>query len=169
MAAMADPRPGPAPVIRLVERTLRYGAVGFAVSVVYSVGVVIVVGRLPTHNATWASVIAFAVMLPIAYLAQRHIAFFDAVQDRFQPLRFAVTTSSTFLVAIGGMYVVTEIFARSYLLGIALNWALIPAANFLIYVFWVFRTGRREIDRLPFPPVRAGAIGSPTLRNDGES
>jgi nitrite reductase/ring-hydroxylating ferredoxin subunit len=39
---------------------------------------------------------------------------------------------------------VTEIFGRSYLLRIALNWALIPAVNFLIYFFWVFRVGLRR-------------------------
>ena len=130
--------------VALTERIMRYGVVGLAVSVAYSLAVVLVVQRFPTHNPTWASSIAFVVIQPIAYLAHRSIAFFDAVRDPFQPLRFAVTTSSTFLIAIGGMYVVTEIFGRSYLLGIALNWALIPVTNFLIYLFWVFRVAGRK-------------------------
>jgi hypothetical protein len=41
------------------------------------------------------------------------------------------------------MYAVTEIFDRPYLYGIALNWALIPATNYLVYLFWVFRVGGR--------------------------
>jgi nitrite reductase (NADH) small subunit len=129
------------PAIGFAERTLRYGIVGFAVSVAYSLAVVLAVHSLPAHSATLASGIVFAVMLPIAYLAHRSIAFFDAKADPFQPLRFAVSTVSTFLIAVGGMYVVTEILGRSYLLGIALNWALIPAVNFLIYLYWVFRVG----------------------------
>jgi nitrite reductase/ring-hydroxylating ferredoxin subunit/putative flippase GtrA len=132
------------PVIGFAERTLRYGVVGFAVSVAYSLAVVLAVHSLPTHNATLASAIVFAVMLPIAYLAHRSIAFYDAPPDPFQPLRFGVSTVSTFLIAVGGMYAVTEILGRSYLLGIALNWALIPAVNFLIYLYWVFRVGTRR-------------------------
>jgi putative flippase GtrA len=141
-------------VIRFVERILRYGVVGLIVSVAYSLAVVLAVGWLPTHDPTLASGLAFAVMLPIAYLGHRYVAFFDAARDPFQPLRFAVTTSSTFLIAVGGMYLVTEILGRSYLLGIALNWALIPAVNFLFYVFWVFRVGGRA------------TLGTP-LRADG--
>jgi putative flippase GtrA len=141
MVLMVDTEPGARPLVAFAERTVRYGIVGLAVSIAYSLAVVLVVRCLPTHNATWASGIAFAAMLPIAYLAHRYVAFFDAVRDRFQPLRFAVSTTSSFLVAVGGMYVVTEIFGRSYLFGIALNWALIPATNYLVYLFWVFRVG----------------------------
>jgi nitrite reductase/ring-hydroxylating ferredoxin subunit/putative flippase GtrA len=136
-------------MIGFAERTLRYGIVGLAVSVAYSVAVVLAVHSLPTHNATLASGIVFAVMLPIAYLAHRSIAFFDAAPDPFQPLRFAVSTASTFLIAVGGMYAVTEILGRSYLLGIALSWALIPPTNFLIYLFWVFRVGPRRPAAVP--------------------
>ncbi len=129
--------------IRLLQRILRYGVVGLTVSVAYSLAVVLVVGWLPSHNPILASALAFIAMLPIAYLAHRYVSFFDAVRDTFQPLRFAVTTSSTFLIAVGGMYWVTQVLGRSYLFGIALNWALIPAVNFLIFFFWVFRVGGR--------------------------
>jgi nitrite reductase/ring-hydroxylating ferredoxin subunit/putative flippase GtrA len=149
------------PVIGFAERTLRYGIVGLAVSVAYSLAVALAVHLLPTHNPTWASVIVFLVMLPIAYLAHRSISFFDAAPDRFQPLRFAVSTVSTFLIAVGGMYAVTEILGRSYLLGLALNWALIPAVNFLIYLFWVFRVGTRRPAALRPGEGVAPATGTP--------
>ncbi len=132
---------------------VRYGVVSLVVSIAYSLAVVVLVHDLPTHNPVWASGVAFFVMQPVAYLAHRSIAFFDAVRDPFQPLRFAVTATSTFLIAVliavGGMYVVTDIYGRSYLLGIALNWALIPAANFLIYLFWVFRVAIPEAASAP--------------------
>jgi nitrite reductase/ring-hydroxylating ferredoxin subunit/putative flippase GtrA len=159
------------PVIGLAARIWRYGIVGLAVSVAYSLAVVLAVHLLPTHNPTAASAVAFAVLLPIAYLAHRSVAFSDAAADALQPLRFAVSTTATFLIAVGGMYTVTEIFGRSYLFGIALNWALIPAANFLIYLFWVFRVGLRDTSPLTHPgnarPWRAAVRGcaSPTLRN----
>jgi hypothetical protein len=37
------------------------------------------------------------------------------------------------------MYCITVIAGHSYLLGIAWNWCIIPAANFVAYLFWVFR------------------------------
>jgi len=137
-------------VIRLFERVLRYGVVGVTLSVAYSLAVVLVVGWLPTHDPVLASGLAFVLLLPVAYLGHRFVAFFDAARDPFQPLRFAVTTSSTFLIAVGGMYWVTEVLGRSYLLGIALNWALIPAVNFLIFFFWVFRVRGSGILTDPF-------------------
>lgn len=136
-------------LIAVAARMVRYGVVGLVVSIAYSLAVVVLVHDLPTHNPIRASCVAFIVMQPVAYLAHRSIAFFDAVRDPFQPLRFAITTTSTFLIAVGGMYVVTDIFGRSYLLGIALNWALIPAANFLIYLFWVFRVAGPEAASAP--------------------
>jgi putative flippase GtrA len=153
MIRMFEAERGTRPAIAFAERVLRYGAVGVALSVGYSLAVVFLVHLLPAHNATWASGIAFAVLLPVAYLGHRQIAFCDAAPDRFQPLRFAVSTTSNFLVAVGGMYLVTEVFGRSYLVGIGLNWALIPATNFLTYLFWVFRVAPKEsmISRLERP------------------
>lgn len=140
----------PAPEIgRLLGRVLRYGIVGLVVSIIYSLVIVLLVVQFQMQNPTAASVLAFAVVSPIAYCAHRYITFFDAARDPCQPLRFALTTVSSFLVAIGGMYVITDGLGRSYLLGIALNWALIPAVNFLIYTIWVFRLGKGSRGSIP--------------------
>lgn len=133
---------------QFVKRVLRYGIVGLVISIVYSLAVVLVV-QFDMRNATGASALAFAVIQPVAYYAHRHVTFSDAGHDPFQPARFAVTTVSTFLITIGGMYVVTSVLGRSYLVGIALNWALIPALNFLIYMVWVFRLGKQQRDGVP--------------------
>lgn len=145
-------------VWRFAKRVLRYGVVGLVISIAYSLVVVLIVGQFHMRNATEASALAFILVQPIAYFAHRHVTFSDAARDPFQPLRFAVTTVSTFLVAIGGMYVATDMLGRSYLLGIALNWALIPAINFLIYLLWVFRLGNRQRGDAP---TRQEAAGNP--------
>lgn len=141
---------------QLTRRLLRYGIVGLVVSLLYSFAVVLLVARLHMGNATQASAVAFAVVQPIAYFAHRHVTFFDAAGDPFQPLRFAVTTVSTFLIAIGGMYVVTDMLGHSYLFGIALNWAMIPAGNFLAYLLWVFRLGNQKADATVLASAGAG-------------
>lgn len=126
----------------LLLRILRYGCVGVAISVIYSVAVIVAVHVLAPIGPTLASVLAFGIVLPVSWLAHGRISFGDRPRDAFQKLRFVVSTTASFVIAVGGMYWITAIAGRSYLLGIAWNWAVIPAMNFSIYLFWVFRTGR---------------------------
>jgi len=141
MSVVIDKARGP--LGRTLFRVVRYGFAGLAISIVYSLAVVVLVAGLHVAGPTAASVIAFILVLPIGYVTHRRVTFLDAVPDPLMPLRFAVTTAASFGVAIGGMYVVTDVLGKSYLLGIALNWLVIPAMNFLIYCLWVFRVGGR--------------------------
>lgn len=127
---------------RNVRRVFVYGCVGVAVSVFYSLAVVACVTFVNPLSPTLASVFAFAVTLPVAYLAHGKVSFSDSPYDHFQPLRFVISTATSFILSTGGMYVITEVAGWSYLLGIAWNWLTIPAMNFISYMFWVFRTAR---------------------------
>ena len=128
--------------MNLVPRIVRYGIVGTIVSAIYSVAVIVFVEGYDLPSPTMASVLAFAIIQPAAYFAHRRVTFGDAAPDPLQPWRFATTAVVTFSVATSGMYVLTEVLHRSYFIGIVLNWMLIPAANFLTCLIWVFRTGR---------------------------
>jgi putative flippase GtrA len=128
----------------LLRRVLRYGFAGVAVSLFYSLAVIGCVSLFPSVGPTVASMIAFFMTLPVGYLAHGRISFSDRPYDALQPLRFVASTTVSFIIAVGGMYWITEIAGRSYLLGIAWNWLMIPAMNFLTYMFWVFRTARSE-------------------------
>jgi putative flippase GtrA len=90
-------------------------------------------------TATTSSILAFIITLPVAYLSHARFSFSDRAYDTFQPLRFALTTAASFVVSTGGMYWITEIANRSYLLGIAWSWVMIPVMNLSIYLLWVFR------------------------------
>ena len=122
-------------------RVVRYGCVGLAVSVFYSLLVCALVRFL---IPTTASIGAFVVTLPLGYLGHGRISFSDSAYDSFQPLRFALTTASSFAVSVGGMYWITDVLGHSYLLGIAWNWMVIPLMNFTTYLFWVFRRVRNR-------------------------
>ena len=126
-----------------VRRVGRYGCVGVAVSVFYSLIVIAFVRGLHPITPTEASVIACVLTLPVSYLAHGRVTFSDRPSDKFQPVRFGFSTAMSCAVAVGGMYWITEIAGRSYLLGIAWNFVIIPAANFLIYLLWVFRPARK--------------------------
>ena len=130
----------PAPIRRVV----RYGCVGVAISLLYGLAVVACMRMLHPISPTAASIVAFLVVSPLSYLAHRKVSFSDRPYDSFQPLRFAFSTATSFIVAVGGMYWITEIAGQSYLLGIAWNWLIIPTMNFLVYLFWVFRTTRNK-------------------------
>ena len=126
------------------RRMLRYGCVGIAISLLYSLAVIACMQAPQPMTPTMASVLAFIVTLPVGYLAHGRVTFSDRPYDTLQPLRFAVSTGTSFIVAVGGMYWITEIAGRNYLLGIAWNWLIIPATNFLTYMFWVFRAARSK-------------------------
>lgn len=126
----------------LLRRVLRYGCVGIAISLLYSLAVIACMQAPQAMSPTMASVLAFIATLPVCYLAHGRVTFSDRPFDMFQPLRFAFSTGTSFIVAVGGMYWITEIAGRSYLLGIAWNWLIIPAMNFFSYMFWVFRVAR---------------------------
>jgi putative flippase GtrA len=127
-----------------LRRVLRYGCVGLAISALYSFAVIACVQLLHPISPTMASIVAFIIVLPVSYLAHGKVSFSDRPYDNFQPLRFALSTATSFIVAGGGMYWITEIVGRSYLLGIVWNWLIIPLMNFLTYMFWVFRTARNK-------------------------
>jgi putative flippase GtrA len=126
----------------LIGRVVRYGCVGVAVSLLYSLTIVVCMRELHSISPTMAAVIGYIIVLPLAYLAHRGVSFSDRGYDRFQPLRFALSTTTSFIIAVGGMYWITEIAGLSYLIGIAWNWLIIPATNFLAYMLWVFRDGQ---------------------------
>jgi putative flippase GtrA len=146
--------------MNIYARVLKYGAVGVAGSMLYSLLVMLLVDQVGMASATLASALAFAAILPLSYAAHRWVTFSDATFDPLAALRFAGTTTASFLVATGGMYFATQVLARSYLLGIALTWMLIPTVNFLVYLIWVFRVGSPLLHSAPL------AAAGPTARHE---
>jgi putative flippase GtrA len=128
----------------LLRRILRYSFVGLSMSAAYSLAVVLLVRVMAPASPTVCSVLAFIVMMPIAFISHGRVSFSDRPRDAFQPMRFVVSTASSFVIAVGGMYWITEIAGRGYLLAIAWNWMAIPAMNFLIYLLWVFPRERER-------------------------
>lgn len=137
-----------AEIISFVRRIGRYGCVGLAVSAFYSIAVILGVQVLAVVP-TAASLLAFALTLPVGYLMHSRVTFADRRSGALQPMRFALSNVSSFVVTIGGMYWITAVNHDSYLLSIAWNYILIPAINFLLYVVWVFRPSASSAQVLP--------------------
>jgi len=128
----------------LFERILRYGFAGGLVSAVFTCLVVALVHLLPSIGAVGASMLAFCLAQPAGYLLHRSITYPDASQapahKSGRVLRFLVTNALGLAVTSAAMALATHVYHASYLWGIALTWALIPAMNFVIYLTWVFKT-----------------------------
>ena len=151
-----------------LPRVRRYAFVGLAVSLCNSLAIIASVHFV---DPTVASVIAFIITLPIGYLAHRGVTFSDSKHDALQPLRFCVTAATSFVLAVGGMYWITEVAGHDYLLGIAWTWFIIPATNFVIYLLWVFRAAPTVTCHSPFRcshTVRASISTVPRSRTCGE-
>lgn len=129
--------------MQLLVRFITYGAVGAVISLLYSAAVVLFVDGLGFRSAVAASGLAFALTLPLSFLAHKHVTFRHAPFDPRQPGRFALMAVSSFLMAVIGMYVITDLLRLSYLFGILLTWVLIPSVNFVVGQLWIFRDGPR--------------------------
>jgi putative flippase GtrA len=125
-----------------VERILRYGFAGGLISAVFTSLVVLLVHLLPALGPVGASMLAFCLTQPIGYMIHRSITYPDAGPAQAHKsgrwLRFLVTNVIGLTVSSGAMALATHVYHASYLWGIALTWALIPAMNFVIYLTWVF-------------------------------
>ena len=145
------------------SRLMRYGCVGLGISVFYSLAVAAFVHPPFLFAPTWASIAAFALTLPLSYLAHGKVSFVDRPFDRLQPIRFAFSTVGSFAIAVGGMYWITEVMGGTWLLGILWNWLIIPLMNLTSYALWVFRVSRDPpAARRPAPSMLAARTGAIT-------
>lgn len=120
-------------------RVVRYGIVGVTVGVLNSVAIMVLVPLIQPWVPTVASLIAFFLVLPVGYLLHRYYSFADRAGGGGAIWRFVFTNIGSLIVSVSGMFLITEVMQLSYLFGIAWIWVSVPAMNFGIYMFWVFR------------------------------
>ncbi len=128
-------------MMRLGERVLRYVVAGLGTSLCYTLLVVALVHA--SLSAVAAAMLGFVLVQPIGLVMHGTITYPGALRARAHlprvGARFMLTNTAGFGVASGSMALATSVWHASYLWGIAVTWVLIPIANFLIYLIWVFR------------------------------
>lgn len=134
-------------------RVVRYGIVGVTVATLYSLTILALVPLVRPFSPTVASIVGFFLVLPVGFWLHCRYSFADRAGGEGQTWRFTVTNIASFIVSVGGMYMITEVIRISYLFGIAWNWVAVPAINFGIYMFWVFRHPK------PLPAKIGGEAG----------
>jgi putative flippase GtrA len=93
----------------LVRRVARYGGVGFIISLIYNIAIAVCLRTVPSLSHTITSIVAFVVILPLSFAAHRRVSFSERLSDSFEALGFMVSTTISFVFAVGGMYVFTGI------------------------------------------------------------
>jgi len=130
------------------ERLGRFGAVGVAVALLNTA---LTVGFLQDHlisDPAIAISIATLLTMPVSFLIHRRVTYADAPRCPRQWPRFVLLSLSSLACGAAAMKT-AEAMHASYWVGLAFAWFAIPAANYLINAFYVFRV--RTLLRLERP------------------
>jgi putative flippase GtrA len=134
--------------IHLPERILRYGVAGFLVTAIYSGLVIGLLHGLPQLGPTGSSALAFILLQPVGLLLHSLITYPETMQAPSYlgkiGLRFVFTNALGFIISVSGMALLTMRFHESYLWGVLFACVVVPAINFLIYLFWAFKPARNQ-------------------------
>ena len=124
-----------------VRKGLRFAVVGLATAIIYFVllGVLLRYTRL---DYRWAVTIAYAVAVSFHFTANRRYTFeaHDTPAGR-QALRYLGLLAINYVVMLGVVTGLVDIFAVSAFLGGCVAVIVTAAVGFLLARFWVFRVG----------------------------
>jgi len=115
----------------------RYGLVGGVAALVYSSSVVILMEWVRLGSALLAGALGFVIAMTVSYLGHSLFTFRRTLPIR-DTLKFALVSTTSFLVSLAGMHVVVNILSWSYLVGILWTWIVVPLTNYLALRTWVF-------------------------------
>jgi putative flippase GtrA len=120
-------------------RLLRYFLAGVTVSVGYTITVVGLVEWLGWRNPVAANAASFALWTPVSYLAHREFTFRFDGDYAGSAARFLITFLVKLLASVVVMIAVIDILHAHYLVGVLLNWIVVPLVSYVALDLWVFR------------------------------
>jgi putative flippase GtrA len=124
--------------ISLRQRVIRYVIVGVGGTVSYFILVALLVEKMAV-SPVLSVIIAYSVLTLYTYLASRRWVFNTSSKHLPTFSRFLVLLMLGFVLNTGIMYFVTESLAQSYLWGLFGSAAIVPATNFALSYFWVYK------------------------------
>jgi putative flippase GtrA len=123
----------------------RYGLVGGALSVLYA-GLTAVLIEATNWPALNASIGAFVLSLPFAYLGHRYVTFRSSGSHATELVRFVVTMTNAFVVSSLSMLVTVGYFGAHYGYALLATTVLVTVVNYVVLSTWVFG-GRARLAR----------------------
>lgn len=116
----------------------RHAIFGSAISIGYTINVVVFVELLRWPSPELASALSFIIWTPISYVVHRDLTFLVAGHRLASFLRF-LAAFVVRLVASAYTVHLAAIFGLNYMVGVIANWTVLPLISYFILDLWVFR------------------------------
>jgi putative flippase GtrA len=133
-------------VIRLVDRVarsdrfrlIRYFVAGVAVSLGYTFTIVALVDWLSLASAEVANVVSLILWTIISYVVHREFTFrFDGAYGG-SAARFIFVFVLKLIASVAVIAFTTRYYQSSYLIGVLVNWVVLPLISYVALKMWVF-------------------------------
>jgi putative flippase GtrA len=119
-------------------RLIRYFVAGLAVSIGYTFTIAALVDWLSLVSAEAANAISLIIWTLISYVVHREFTFrFDGSYGG-TVARFIFVFALKFIASIIVIALVTRHYQSSYLVGVAVNWVVLPLVSYFAMKLWVF-------------------------------
>ena len=122
----------------LAATMFRYAGVGGIVAILYMLLTTVFI-KFAETRPLYASVGAFLLTVPVAYLGHKHLSFRSRGSHQREFARFVATMISAFIISTAVMLCLVERSGWHYGIGLLITSMLVPLANFIVLFFWVFR------------------------------
>lgn len=127
----------------LLFRFIRFGYVGIVCGVWYAVVVFVAIHWLQLEAAT-ASLVAYALAIPVSFIGHRNYTFRMQGRVGSEVVKFAVVQAANLYIAYELMRWVTQDLGYSYWMGVSACILAIPIGTFVIMNALVFVVDTKE-------------------------
>jgi len=121
-------------------RLFRYFIAGTAISLGYTFTIVALVDWFPLARAEIANVISLVFWTIISYVIHREFTFRFDGEYGGSVVRFIFVFTAKLIASIGCMTITTRYYQSSYLIGVIVNWVVLPLSSYLALKLWVFQS-----------------------------
>jgi putative flippase GtrA len=125
-------------------RLVRYAIAGTAVSLGYTFTIVALVSWWSVLSPQAANVVSLILWTIISYFAHREFTFRFAGEYAGSAARFIFVSLLRLGASIAVVAVVTRYYQSSYLIGVLINWVILPLVSYIALKLWAFRWGPVE-------------------------
>jgi putative flippase GtrA len=125
-------------------RLVRYGIAGTAVSLGYTFTIVALVSWWGVLGPQAANVVSLILWTIMSYFAHREFTFRFAGEYAGSAARFIFVSLLKLGASIAVVAVITRYYQSSYLIGVLINWVILPLVSYIALKLWAFRWGPVE-------------------------
>jgi putative flippase GtrA len=121
-------------------RLFRYFVAGTAISLGYTFTIVALVDWLAFVTAEIANVISLILWTIVSYVIHREFTFRFDGEYGGSAARFIFVFTAKLIASIGCIAIITRYYQSSYLIGVIVNWVVLPMISYLALKLWVFQS-----------------------------